>query len=205
VNIANNLVRLVSFENIDGKAVRVSGKVITFSNLISFSRFIIAFPVVYLHYQNEMRYNWMIIALICYIGISDYLDGLVARKTNTISEVGKVIDPVSDKLCAVILFVYTVWIGWIPLWFLVVNVIRDTLIMCGSSFIKVKYGKVAMSTMSGKIAVNILALYWISVFFYRDAIQIHNVLLILSTIIMAISFIDYFNRYRKIMTGAKFN
>lgn len=137
--------------------------------------------------------------------ISDYLDGLVARKTNTISEVGKIIDPVSDKLCAAILFVYTVWLGWIPLWFLLANILRDVLIMLGSVFIKFKYGKVAMSTMSGKVAVNILALYWIAVFFFREAGLAHTLLLYASALAMFISFIDYFNRYRQIMVGAKFN
>ncbi|HCI70373.1 MAG TPA: CDP-alcohol phosphatidyltransferase family protein [Balneola sp.] len=196
---------MIKNKNIDGKIVQVSGRVFTLSNLISFSRFLVAAPVIYLHMQNEYEYNNTIVALILYAGISDYLDGLVARKTNTISEVGKMIDPISDKLCAAALFIYTVWLGWVPLWFLVLNVFRDSFIMIGSSFIKVKYGKVAMSIMSGKIAVNILALYWIAVFFFRDAIQVHNWLLYICTFVMVYSFFDYFNRYRKIMRGAKFN
>ena len=205
LNITVNLNFLIKNKNIDGKIVQVSGRVFTLSNLISFSRFLVAAPVIYLHMQNEYEYNNTIVALILYAGISDYLDGLVARKTNTISEVGKMIDPISDKLCAAALFIYTVWLGWVPLWFLVLNVFRDSFIMIGSSFIKVKYGKVAMSIMSGKIAVNILALYWIAVFFFRDAVQAHNWLLYICTFVMVYSFFDYFNRYRKIMRGAKFN
>tara|TARA_R110000868_G_scaffold171410_4_gene407115 strand:+ start:350 stop:940 length:591 start_codon:yes stop_codon:yes gene_type:complete len=192
-------------KNIDGKTVQVSGRIFTLSNFISFSRFIVALPVIYLHAQNNYQYNGLIVGLMLYAVISDYLDGLVARKTNTVSEVGKMIDPISDKLCAATLFVYTVWLGWVPLWFLGLNVFRDSFIMLGSSFIKVKYGKVAMSIMSGKIAVNILALYWISVFFFRDAEQVHIWLLYISTAFMVYSFFDYFNRYRKIMQGAKFN
>lgn len=192
-------------KNIDGRTVEVSGRVFTFSNVISFSRFFVAFPVVILHYNNNLSYDWIVVALIAYAGISDYLDGLVARKTNTVSEVGKVIDPVSDKLCAVILFIYTVWLGWVPLWFLLINVVRDSLIMIGSSFIKIKYGKVAMSTMSGKIYVNILAFYWIAVFFFRDEVLIHEYLLYISTAFMVISFFAYLHRYMTIMKGATFN
>jgi len=196
---------LVEQKNIDGKTVQVSGRVFTLSNLISFSRFLVAIPIIYLHIQNDYQYDTTIIVLIFYAGISDYLDGLVARKTNTVSEVGKMIDPISDKLCAAALFIYTVWLGWVPLWFLVLNVFRDSFIMIGSSFIKIKYGKVAMSILSGKIAVNVLALYWLAVFFFRDAEQVHNWLLYICTFIMIYSFFDYFNRYRKIMRGAKFN
>ncbi len=192
-------------KNIDGRTVEVTGRVFTFSNFISFSRFFVAFPVVILHYRNNLTYDWLTVALIFYAGISDYLDGLVARRTNTISEVGKVIDPVSDKLCAVILFIYTVWLGWVPLWFLLINVVRDSLIMIGSSFIKIKYGKVAMSTMTGKIYVNILAVYWIAVFFFRDAVLVHKYLLYIGTVVMVISFFAYLHRYRAIMKGATFN
>lgn len=196
---------MVDHKNIDGKTVQVSGRVFTLSNLISFSRFLVAIPVIYLHIQNDYQYDATIIVLILYAGISDYLDGLVARKTNTVSEVGKMIDPISDKLCAAALFIYTVWLGWVPPWFLILNVFRDSFIMIGSSFIKIKYGKVAMSILSGKIAVNVLALYWLAVFFFRDAEQVHNWLLYICTFIMIYSFFDYFNRYRKIMRGAKFN
>ena len=150
-------------------------------------------------------YNTEVIVLISYAAISDYLDGFVARRTNTISEVGKMIDPISDKLCAGALFIYTVWLGWVPVWFLVFFVIRDILILTGSSFIKVRYGKVAMSTMSGKISVNVISVYWIAVFFFREAEMIHQVFLWMSVVIMIISFLDYFNRYRRIMGGAQFN
>lgn len=192
-------------KNIDGRTVEVSGRVFTFSNVISFSRFFIAFPVIILHYKNNLSYDWITVSLILYAIVSDYFDGLVARKTNTISEVGKVIDPVSDKLCAVILFIYTVWLGWVPLWFLLINVVRDSLIMMGSSFIKIKYGKVAMSTMTGKVYVNILALYWIAVFFFRDEVLVHEYLLYTSTVFMVISFFAYLHRFKTIMKGATFN
>ncbi|MGB0347170.1 MAG: CDP-alcohol phosphatidyltransferase family protein [Balneolaceae bacterium] len=192
-------------ENIDGKKVSVTGRVLTISNIISFSRVLIAFPIMYIHYRNNLMYNTEVIVLISYAAISDYLDGFVARRTNTISEVGKMIDPISDKLCAGALFIYTVWLGWVPVWFLVFFVIRDILILTGSSFIKVRYGKVAMSTMSGKISVNVISVYWIAVFFFREAEMIHQVFLWMSVVIMIISFLDYFNRYRRIMGGAQFN
>lgn len=192
-------------ENIDDKKVLVTGRVFTVSNFISFSRVIIAFPIIYSHYANNLMYNTEVIILILYGIISDYLDGLVARKTNTISEVGKIIDPISDKLCAGALFIYTVYLGWVPIWFLVFFIVRDALIIVGSSYIKIKYGKVAMSTMSGKISINVIAAYWMMVFFFRESTGIHELLLWMSVTIMVISFLDYFNRYRKIMRGANFN
>jgi CDP-diacylglycerol--glycerol-3-phosphate 3-phosphatidyltransferase len=192
-------------KNIDGKKVKVSGKVLTLSNTISFTRILIAFPVIYLHYVNDLQVDTTIIILIVYGVISDYLDGFIARKTNTISEVGKMADPVADKLSALVLFIYTVWIGWIPLWFLLFAIVRDSMIMLGSYYIKRKYDKVAMAIMSGKISVNVLALYWISVFFFPEAQHVQQFLMACSVTLMVISWIDYFNRYRLIMSGAEFN
>lgn len=192
-------------QNIDGKKVQVTGRVLTWSNTISFSRILVAFPVVYLHYQNNFQFNSTILILIFYGVISDYLDGYIARKTNTISEIGKMADPVADKLCALVLFIYTVWIGWIPLWFLLLAMARDISIMIGSYYIKKKYDKVAMAIMSGKISVNVLALYWISIFFFPEAQNVHMFLMSCSVTLMVISWVDYFNRYRLIMNGAEFN
>ena len=191
--------------NIDGRKIEVSGKLYTISNFISFSRIFIVIPVVYRHYINGYSVDAIIILLIGYGIISDYLDGFVARKTNTISEIGKMIDPISDKIAAGLLFIYTVVIGWIPFWFLWLFIARDILILIGSAFIKLRYGKVAMSTISGKISVNVISLYWISIFFFRSASLAHTILLWASVAIMLFSFIMYLLRYRNIMNGARFN
>lgn len=191
--------------NIDGRKIEVSGKLFTISNFISFSRIFIVIPVVYRHYINGYSVDAIIILLIGYGIISDYLDGFVARKTNTISEIGKMIDPISDKIAAGLLFIYTVVIDWIPFWFLWLFIARDILILIGSSFIKLRYGKVAMSTISGKISVNVISLYWISIFFFRSASLAHTILLWASVAIMLFSFIMYLLRYRNIMNGARFN
>lgn len=191
--------------NIDGKKVLVRTDIYTWSNFISLTRVLIAFPVIYLHVRNNYQVNEWIWGLILYGVLSDYLDGLVARWRNEISELGKVLDPVADKLMAFFLFLYTVWLGWIPLWYFILGVIRDVLIMAGSAHIKKQRGKVAMSTLSGKISVNAMALYWISVFFFPDAETAHTVLQILSVVLMVYSFIRYKIRYKKIIEGADFN
>lgn len=190
--------------NIDSR-IEVSGRLFTISNFISFSRIFIVIPVVYRHYTNGYSFDAIVGILIGYGIISDYLDGFVARKTNTISEVGKMIDPISDKIAAGLLFIYTAVIGWVPLWFLWLFIARDILILIGSSFIKLRYGKVAMSTISGKISVNVISLYWISIFFFRSASLAHTILLWASVAIMLFSFIMYLLRYKNIMNGARFN
>lgn len=191
--------------NIDGKKVLVRDDIYTWSNFISFTRVLVVIPIIWLHVENDYQVNSWIWGLIIYGAISDYLDGLVARWRNEISELGKVLDPIADKVMAFFLFLYTVVLGWIPLWYFALGVTRDLLIMWGSAHIKKKRGKVAMSIMSGKVSVNIMAVYWISVFFFPEAETAQRYLMIVSAVVMVVSFIEYKKRYYKIINGADFN
>src|SRR5699024_5642565 len=120
--------------NIDQKRVEVKEIFFTWSNMISVSRILVTFPIIYLHYTNNQQVTWTITILIFYGIISDFLDGFIARLNNEISEWGKVLDPIADKFCAFFLFLYAVYIGIIPLWFFIVEIARDAMIMSGSLY-----------------------------------------------------------------------
>ena len=191
--------------NIDGRKISVKKHIFTWSNLLSVSRLLITAPIIYLHMQNNYQVNTAITMLILYGIASDYLDGFVARKRDEVSELGKVLDPVADKLMAFFLFGYTVLIGWIPVWYFLVGVVRDLLIMAGSTYIKRIRGKVAMAVMSGKVSVFLMAVYWVAVFFFPEAGQVHFVLMVASLIMMVVSLINYVKRFNEIRKGAEFN
>lgn len=185
--------------------VKITSALFTWSNFISFSRIFVAIPVIWLHQTNGQQITWLIGLLVFYGIISDYLDGLIARKTGTISEWGKVLDPFADKFTALLLFVYTVFIGVIPLWFLIVEIARDLIIVAGSLQIKKTKGKVPMSVMSGKWSVNALAAYWMSAFFLPQAFWLHQFWLGCTLALMLFSLIDYLYRFKQIKQGLAFN
>lgn len=192
-------------ENIDGKQISVKQKLFTWSNLISLSRVCITFPAIYLHYNNGQQITWTIGLLIFYGFISDYLDGFVARKLDEVSEWGKVLDPVADKISAFVLFLYTVYIGLIPLWFLLLEVARDLIILSGSAYLQIRHGKVAMAVMSGKWSVNALAGYWMSAFFFPELLGVQYFFMGIALALMFLSCIDYFQRFKQIQAGLEFN
>ena len=194
-----------SYLDLADKKITVKDHVFTWSNLISASRLLIAFPVVIIHYQQGQQVTWLITVLVLYGILSDYLDGYIARKTGNVSEMGKLLDPVADKLAAFVLFLYTVWIGLIPVWFLLVEVVRDAIILLGSFYIKYRNDKVAMAVTSGKVSVNALALYWISAFFFPDALAMQNFFMGASLVLMIYSFFDYLQRFSLIRKGMEFS
>lgn len=190
--------------HLDEQEVQVTNKVFTLANLFSFSRIVIALPIILVYYAYD-GITWMFTAMVAYAIISDYLDGWAARRNNEISELGKVIDPIADKILAGILFIFAVWEGAIPVWFLVMALGRDALILAGSLYIRFSHGKVAMSVMSGKVFVNALALYWIVAMYFPDRSILYAVFLWGTVVLMVASFGDYLYRFIRILQGAKFN
>lgn len=190
--------------NIDGKVVEVKKDLFTLSNLVSITRMLVPIPLILLG-PPEGRPGLLFTLLVGWCIVSDYLDGYLARVLNQRSELGKVLDPIADKICAVLLFVYAVWIGRIPLWFLILVVSRDLLILAGSYYILKEHRKVAMSVMSGKVAVNALALLWITVMYFPGHEGAKTFLMVTAVVLMVYSFIEYSWRFRKIREGVDFN
>lgn len=125
----------------------------TVSNLLSFVRLLLAFPMAVLLMDNNI---WAAIMLGAIAVITDLLDGYLARKLNQISEVGKIIDPVADKVLVGTVAICLVLNGILPLWFVIAIVLRDVLIVVGGIYAQGKVGKVIPSNYVGKVTVIIV-------------------------------------------------
>jgi len=100
-------------------------------NLISFIRVLLIVPVVWTMLQH--RYD-VALALFVVAGLSDALDGYLARKYHWGSHLGGWLDPLADKAMQVSAYITLTWLGWIPLWLLAAVIIRDLLIVSGGLF-----------------------------------------------------------------------
>jgi cardiolipin synthase len=84
-------------------------------------------------------------------GITDILDGFIARKFNFISNFGKLMDPLADKLTQISVLASLVAVKIIPVWILVIVVLKELIMVIGASFL---YGKdvVVYSKWYGKLS-----------------------------------------------------
>lgn len=84
-------------------------------------------------------------------GITDVLDGFIARKFNLVSNFGKLMDPLADKLTQICVLASLVKVNIIPFWILVIVIMKELLMIVGASFL---YGKdvVVYSKWYGKLA-----------------------------------------------------
>lgn len=108
-------------------------------NLISFLRVLLIIPVVW--YLLHQRYE-MALVLFAIAGLSDALDGYLARKYNWKSHLGGWLDPLADKAMQVSVYVCLTWLQLIPMWLLAAVIARDLLIVGGGLYYYYKVEKV---------------------------------------------------------------
>jgi cardiolipin synthase len=101
---------------------------LTLPNFLTLLR-IIAIPL-FLILINQHRYAAALV-LFMGAGITDTIDGVVARLTDSRSELGATMDPLADKLLLVSSFVMLAWLGVIPPWLLILVLTRDVVILSG--------------------------------------------------------------------------
>ena len=76
------------------------------ANYITLSRIFLILPVLYLVSYDSSVSNWIALILFVFAGITDQLDGYVARKTKTTSSLGALLDLIADKLLICITIIY---------------------------------------------------------------------------------------------------
>ena len=118
-------------------------------NLISLARIICVPVMVWLIINGEMQSAfWVFVAA----GISDALDGFIAKRFNLQTELGGFLDPIADKALLVGVFVTLGQAGYIESWLVILIVFRDALILCGAFLYQLLYQNLVMQPlMSSKI------------------------------------------------------
>ncbi|PBC11306.1 CDP-alcohol phosphatidyltransferase family protein [Mesorhizobium sp. WSM3859] len=99
----------------------------TLPNMITIMRLLLV-PAVMLAMLQSL-WGWAFAGFLI-AGISDGVDGFIARRWNQSSQLGAYLDPIADKLLLVSVFVVMGFAGELPLWLVVTMVSRDGLIVC---------------------------------------------------------------------------
>jgi len=139
---------------------------INISNGLSLLRLLLAIPFWFLlsAFQQPDIKLWLIIVAI--IGVfTDWADGFFARKLNQVTEIGKIIDPLADKVCMTVLVYKLYIVGKIPAALLLILIGRDFIIFISGIFLTKYLGKVLPSNFLGKVTVTAIAFYIFMIFF----------------------------------------
>lgn len=99
------------------------------ANAISIARLLSVPLIVWLMLKREWT---LAFALFVISGISDAVDGLLARRFGMQTELGGYLDPLADKALLVAIYIVLGWIGHLPDWLVILVVSRDILIVGGA-------------------------------------------------------------------------
>ena len=85
-------------------------------NLITIARILAIIPIVALVMNGDPTLRWIALVLYIVAAVSDYLDGYLARAWNQYSPLGRMLDPIADKLLVGILIAALAWDGSLSAW-----------------------------------------------------------------------------------------
>ncbi len=142
------------------------------------------------------RYREALVLLVI-AGVSDWCDGYAARHLGTRGKLGVVLDPMADKVMLFALFCALPWVGLIPLWFFVLAVLRDLVIVVGALLVRVlRSVRTFRPTILGKVSTFFQIVYVLlalsqAAFPFTLILWLERTGLVLSTIFTVLSGVEY--------------
>lgn len=183
-------------------------------NILTISRIVLAIVLVFLLEENSSTGNIFAVIVFAIAASTDFCDGHLAKTGGLVSNFGKIMDPVADKILLLSAFGVLAHIGMIAWWMFIVIAIREILVTT-SRLVMMRQGQVLAAERAGKIktvvqiiAVSAILLYLVaqqseycSFWFYnvqRIWLGINYALMLAAVILTVYSGIDYFRNKSKI-------
>lgn len=177
------------------------GHIVNLPNFLSILRILLIPWFIYFFHNGEV--TTAIVIMIAAL-LTDWFDGQTARWTNDVSEMGKILDPLADKLCLASVAIYFLWKGELPLWFVLFAIVRDLLIFTGAAYIRHRHKVVTTSLWPGKWAVGFVSLMFIAMVWphpFFDRYPVRDFFMYLSAATLLYSFVEYVIRFYRIRQG----
>lgn len=161
-------------------------------------------PIFLLAGRVEISLKYLICAILFIIAsATDFLDGYLARKNNMVTEFGKVMDAIADKLLVNGILIVLAADGFIPVAIPVIIITRDTFVD-SIKMIAGKDGKAVQASILGKIktvcmmsGVSLMLLYNLP--FELIGIKLADALIVIATILSLISGIQYYYNHKRVL------
>lgn len=180
-------------------------KILTIPNILSFIRLILVglFFVLYSDKGSNKDNMWAIIVLIL-SGITDFLDGKIARRFNMVSELGKILDPIADKATEAVIAICLMKRYKILIYLLILFVIKETFMsVCGLIVIR-KTGENNGAKWYGKVSTFTFYIVMITLLIIRHIpLALANTMIIICMFLMALAFVMYARLYYQILKRHK--
>lgn len=131
-------------------------------NQLTILRIILTPVFLYLFLSNDPIFIQISLAVFVVAALTDWYDGWLARKFNYITDWGKFWDPLADKILTSTAFIGFVLVGLVPLWMVILIILRDLLITILRVFAESRgYNFVTTYYAKWKTALQMIFLYYL--------------------------------------------
>ena len=130
--------------------------------------------------------------------ITDYYDGKIARKYNLVTNLGKLLDPLADKILVISALVTLTKFDEISLWFVLIIIFRELLIT-GLRSIVAAEGVVIAAGNLGKWKTFVQMVVLVIIILFPLSFKINNILLLITVILTVVSGAEYLLKCKKIL------
>lgn len=139
-------------------------------NLLSIFRMILVPIFVWVFFSDLPNAMFISAGVYALAGLTDVLDGIIARKFNLITKLGKILDPLADKLMTITVFVCITIRGIIPWWVILLLLAKDLLMILGGIKMYREVSGVFAANFFGKATTVFLVLGGIVMMLFNDVI-----------------------------------
>lgn len=168
----------------------------TIPNLLTYVRFILIVPFAYFFLKEEY-----VPAVICIgiSGLSDCFDGLAARKLNQVTSLGKILDPIADKITLLVVVVCMVILVPVVLPVLIVLLLKDVLMLLGGTDLINKGITPPAAKWYGKVGTVVFYVSVCIIVFLKAVLNYENIALDLTLLsVTALTMVFALYQYGKI-------
>lgn len=160
---------------------------------------IVPFVIVLLTNIGGDAGKWIALSIFIVASMTDWLDGYIARKYNLVTNFGKFMDPLADKLLVSAAMICLVEIGKLPAWIVVVIISRE-FIISGFRLVASDNGVVIAASYWGKFKTVFQMLMICLLIADIEAIQLVNLIVMwIAVILTLISLVDYLVKNKDVM------
>ncbi|MBE5845218.1 MAG: CDP-diacylglycerol--glycerol-3-phosphate 3-phosphatidyltransferase [Butyrivibrio sp.] len=145
--------------------------------------------------------KWVAVAIFIIASLTDLLDGKIARKYNLVTDFGKFMDPLADKLLVCSAMICLVGLQKLPSWIVVVIIARE-FIISGFRLIAVENGRVIAASYWGKFKTTFQMIMVILMIVDIPQLSlITTIIMYVALILTIISLVDYIVKNKDVMSG----
>ena len=163
---------------------------------------LIPFFVAALLFDHGNNYTMRIVANVLFIvaSLTDFLDGKIARKYNLVTNFGKFMDPLADKLLVCSALICLIELGQLPAWVVIIIISRE-FIISGFRLVAADNGVVIAASYWGKFKTTFQMAAVILMIFNIPALTlVTNIVVVIAVALTIISLVDYVAKNIKILT-----